>query len=137
MILQHCQALTAPASRIVSLVPSQTELLYTLGLHAETIAITKFCIHPKEWHQSKIRVGGTKAVDVQRVLSLNPDLVIANKEENVQGQVDELASSFPVWLSDVNSVSEAYRMITDVGVLTGKNEDAKRLVAEIKSKFLE
>ena len=48
--------------RIVSLVPSQTELLFDLGLDEEIIGITKFCIHPKKWHQNKTRIGGTKKV---------------------------------------------------------------------------
>ncbi len=68
--------------RIVSLVPSQTELLFHLGLEQQVVGITKFCIHPKQWFDAKTRVGGTKDVDVERIRLLQPDLIIANKEEN-------------------------------------------------------
>lgn len=73
--------------RIVSLVPSQTELLYYLGLEEETIGITKFCLHPDDWFRNKTRVGGTKTVDVTKVMALKPDLIIANKEENQKEQI--------------------------------------------------
>ena len=97
--------------RIISLVPSQTELLHYLGLDKEVIGITKFCIHPQEWFRQKERVGGTKNVNIKKVIELQPDLIIANKEENVQEQVEELAKDFPVWISDVNNLPEALQMI--------------------------
>ena len=79
--------------RIISLVPSQTELLYHLHLNAEVVGITKFCVHPTEWFRSKTRIGGTKNVDIPKIKSLQPDLIIANKEENVQEQVMNLAKT--------------------------------------------
>ncbi|MEJ7684745.1 MAG: helical backbone metal receptor [Segetibacter sp.] len=79
--------------RIVSLVPSQTELLYSLGLDEEVIGITKFCIHPDKWFRSKQHVGGTKTVKKDVVKALQPDLIIANKEENVKEQIEELAAN--------------------------------------------
>lgn len=74
-------SLTAAPKRIVSLVPSQTELLADLGLENEVVGITKFCIYPNEWFRNKPRVGGTKDVKTDRVAALSPDLIIANKEE--------------------------------------------------------
>jgi ABC-type Fe3+-hydroxamate transport system, periplasmic component len=74
--------------RIVSLVPSQTELLYDLGLRAEVIGITKFCVHPSAWYKTKFRVGGTKTVKIHLVNEIKPDLIIANKEENVKEQIE-------------------------------------------------
>ena len=68
--------------RVISLVPSQTELLYDLGLNQEIVGITKFCIHPKQWFEKKDKVGGTKNIHLEKVRSLTPDLIIANKEEN-------------------------------------------------------
>ncbi|MEY4604648.1 MAG: hypothetical protein RIT43_1940, partial [Bacteroidota bacterium] len=68
--------------RIVSLVPSQTELLYNLGAGDRVVGITKFCIHPVSWFESKTRVGGTKNIHLDKVKDLQPDLIIANKEEN-------------------------------------------------------
>ena len=121
--------------RIISLVPSQTELLYSLGLEKETVAITKFCVHPSAWFQSKKRIGGTKQLHIEEIKSLQPDLIIANKEENVKEQIEELAISFPVWLTDVNNYTDALNMISDVGKLTGKTEGAERVINDIKTAF--
>src|SRR5688500_11346244 len=85
-------------SRIISLVPSQTELLFDLGLGEHVVGITKFCVHPKEWFRSKTRVGGTKKLDIEKIRSLNPDLIIGNKEENEKEQIEELIKEFPVWM---------------------------------------
>src|ERR1043165_1542404 len=86
--------------RIISLVPSQTELLADLGLQEEVVGITKFCVHPGDWFRGKTRIGGTKTVDIARVQALNPDLIIANKEENVHEQIEALEGIAPVWVSD-------------------------------------
>ena len=83
-------------SRIVSLMPSQIELLYDLGLEDEVVAITKFCVHPSKWYKNKTRIGGTKNVNINAIKKINPDLIIANKEENVKQQVEELAQTFDV-----------------------------------------
>lgn len=115
--------------------PSQTELLYDLGLEEEVVGITKFCIHPEVWFRSKTRVGGTKQLDLQKIISLQPDLIIANKEENVQSQVEELARHFPVWISDVNTLPDALEMITQVGMLTGRKEKAAALAQQIQEGF--
>ena len=74
--------------RIISLVPSQTELLFDLGLGDRIVGITKFCIHPKEWHQTKPRVAGTKTLDFQKISDLKPDLIIGNKEENTEEEIE-------------------------------------------------
>src|SRR6478752_309737 len=88
--LNRTVEIPASPKRIISLVPSQTELLFDLGLDAEIIGITKFCVHPEEWFRSKTRVGGTKTVKVEMIASLQPDLIIANKEENVKEQLEQL-----------------------------------------------
>lgn len=121
--------------RIVSLVPSQTELLYHLGLNEQVVGITKFCIHPDEWFRSKTRVGGTKQVAVEKVLALQPDLVIANKEENVKEQVEAIAATVPVWVTDVNTLPEALQMIRQLGALTGTAGKADAIAAEVDSAF--
>ena len=89
MYLQNT-LLTQPAQRIVSLVPSITELLHHFQLEDETVGITKFCEHPATWFHSKKRIGGTKQIHIDEVRNLQPDLIIANKEENVKAQVDAL-----------------------------------------------
>ena len=122
-------------TRIVSLVPSQTELLYHLGLADEVVGITKFCVHPAEWFKSKTRVGGTKTVDVNKVRSLQPDLIIANKEENVKEQVELLQQIAPIYLSDINNLEDALVMISTIGDLTNTSSQANSLITEIEQQF--
>jgi ABC-type Fe3+-hydroxamate transport system substrate-binding protein len=121
--------------RIISLVPSQTELLFYLGLAEEVVGITKFCVHPTEWFTTKTRVGGTKQLNIDTIRQLQPDLIIANKEENVKEQIDSLAKEFPVWISDVNNLPSALQMIVQVGTIIGKKEKADVLIEEIKKAF--
>jgi ABC-type Fe3+-hydroxamate transport system substrate-binding protein len=135
MMLSSPDQLAATPKRIVSLVPSQTELLHYLGLEEETVGITKFCIHPKEWFRSKTNIGGTKNINIKRILQLQPDLVIANKEENIKEQVEELAKHVPVWVTDVNNIKDAHKMILDIGALTRKKVAAKKLAAKIETAF--
>lgn len=123
--------------RIVSLVPSQTELLFYFGLEEEVAGITKFCIHPESWFRSKTRVGGTKKLSIDVIHGLRPELIIANKEENVKEQVEELAKDYPVWVSDVNNLEDALSMIRSLGEITGKSEIADSVVDEIRRRFNE
>ncbi|RYZ45202.1 MAG: cobalamin-binding protein, partial [Chitinophagaceae bacterium] len=133
--LHRSLSLTSPPKRIVSLVPSQTELLAALGLEAEVVGITKFCIHPNEWFCHKTRIGGTKNVQLEKVAALAPDLIIANKEENVQEQVEALAKQYPVYISDVNDIDDALQMIGGIGRITGKEEEANRIAMAIQHEF--
>jgi ABC-type Fe3+-hydroxamate transport system substrate-binding protein len=121
--------------RIVSLVPSQTELLYYLGLQDEVIGITKFCVHPEKWFREKKRIGGTKSLHLDVIKGLRPDLILANKEENNQEQIEELAKSFPVWVSDITTVNDAMCMIRNVGVLTGTMAAAIELDRVLKARY--
>lgn len=135
MILTSTSQITTTPKRIISLVPSQTELLHTLSLEKEVIGITKFCIHPEEWFRNKIRVGGTKNIDIQKIATLNPSLIIANKEENVKEQVEELAENHPVWLTEVDNLEDSLKMINDIGLITNKLEKSNKLISEIKIEF--
>lgn len=128
-------AFNYPPKRIVSVVPSQTELLADLGLNDEVVGITKFCIHPESWFRSKERIGGTKKLDIEKIKALQPDLIIANKEENEQEQIEELAKHFPVWISDIHNLPQALQMIQVVGQLTGTDGKANELVDEIVNGF--
>lgn len=121
--------------RIISLVPSQTELLHDLGLEEEVIGITKFCVHPEKWFRSKTRIGGTKTVDIEKIKQLQPDLIIANKEENEKEQVEALQSIAPVWISDIHTLEDALQMIRIVGDITFRKEQATRIAATIANNF--
>jgi len=121
--------------RIISIVPSQTELLFDLGLDEEIIGITKFCIHPADKVKRKAKIGGTKALNINAIKKLNPDLIIGNKEENERDQVEELMKAFPVWMSDISNLEDALDMVQRVGGITGKRVEAVRLTETIQSKF--
>ena len=121
--------------RIISIVPSQTELLFDLGLDNEIIGITKFCIHPADKFKIKTKVGGTKTVNIELVKKLNPDLIVGNKEENERSQVEELMQLFPVWMSDISDLVGALDMIEKVGEMVGKNDESKNQCNKIKQQF--
>jgi ABC-type Fe3+-hydroxamate transport system substrate-binding protein len=123
------------AHRIVSLVPSQTELLHALGLENEVVGITKFCIHPGDWFNNKTRVGGTKDFKIDIIRSLAPDLILANKEENTSDLIHTLQKEFPVWTSDIHNLDDALKMIESVGVLTGKEITAANIVTGCRRNF--
>ncbi|HSY77130.1 MAG TPA: helical backbone metal receptor [Bacteroidia bacterium] len=124
-----------PPQRIISLVPSQTELLYSLGLNEEVVGITKFCVHPEEWFQSKQRIGGTKKLDFDKIAALKPDLIIGNKEENEESQIKQLMQQYPVWMSDIHNLEDAFVMMSGVGEVVNKSEKVSELVRTIKVAF--
>ena len=125
----------SPPGRIVSVVPSQTELLYDLGLEDEVVGITKFCVHPDSWFRNKTRVGGTKQLHLDKIGELQPDLIIANKEENTREQIEALAAEFPVWISDIKTVDQGVEMIAMIGEITGRETEAANIINEIRSGF--
>jgi ABC-type Fe3+-hydroxamate transport system substrate-binding protein len=114
------------------LVPSQTELLVDLGLRDRIVGVTKFCIHPKGLKKEKTVIGGTKNFHFDKIESLQPDLIIGNKEENYQEGIERLAEKFPVWMSDIFTLEDAYRMILSLGELTDTSIKANQIVSQIK-----
>jgi ABC-type Fe3+-hydroxamate transport system substrate-binding protein len=127
--------LKSTPKRIVSLVPSQTELLFDLGLEDEVVGITKFCIHPKQWFNSKTRVGGTKTVNFERITELKPDLIIANKEENTQSEIEALQKLYPVYTSDIYNLNDSLEMMDAIGKITNSIENAKQIINQINNNF--
>lgn len=121
--------------RIISLVPSQTELLHYLGLDEQVVGVTRFCIHPDNWCRSKTRIGGTKKINFSKIEKLNPDLIIGNKEENEKEQITELMKLYPVWMSNINSLEDAFEMIFSVGEVTDKKNKAATLCNLIQTEF--
>jgi ABC-type Fe3+-hydroxamate transport system substrate-binding protein len=122
--------------RIVSLVPSQSELLWDLGLREELVGITKFCVHPKELYKTITRIGGTKTVNIEKIRELKPDLIIGNKEENEYSQIIELKKEFPVWMSDIYNLNDSLTMIKSVGALVNRLEEANKIEDNIQTSFL-
>lgn len=121
--------------RIVSLVPSQTELLFDLGVEENIVGITKYCIHPREKVKKVNKIGGTKDFDVEKIAHLKPDLIIANKEENYKEGIEALEKQFPVWISDVDDLNSALEMISDVSEIVGKQEEGKELTDKLILNF--
>jgi len=128
-------AINFPPKRIISLVPSQTELLFYIGLSDSLVGITKFCIHPAEEVKIVTKVGGTKTVRFDVIDQLQPDLIIGNKEENEQSVVAGLAEKYPVWLSDITHFDDSLRMIQNVGEITDRGQQAAELIQQIEIAF--
>ena len=127
--------LDSKPKRIVSLVPSQTEFLFDIGLEKEVVGITKFCIYPSHWLKTKTIIGGTKNVDVEKVRSLKPDLIVGNKEENTKENIEELREIAPVWMSDIFDLEDALEMMSSIGEIVGQQEETQELVDNIKGQF--
>lgn len=133
--IEHQITLNSLPKRIVSVVPSQTELLFDLGLNEEVVGITKFCIHPNHWFKNKARVGGTKTLDIEKIKALKPDLIIANKEENTKEQIIALQKLFPVWTSNISNLSQSLDMIQQIGLMTSTIDKAQKLSIKIEAEF--
>jgi len=122
-----------PPRRIISLVPSQTELLFDLGLDEEITGITDFCIYPHEKCRERTKIGGPKSVDFSAIDEVRPDVIIANKEENDRDQIAKLQGKFPVWVSDISTLDDALDMIRGIGELVDKGHQADEIVTRIQS----
>ena len=123
--------LGSPPKRIISLVPSITELLVDLGLEDELIGITKFCVHPPRLKDQKAIIGGTKNLKIDKIRALQPDLIIANKEENIAEQVERLAQDYPVWVSNVSTLEQATEMILMISDLCRRKQRGLNMVNDI------
>ncbi len=122
-------------SAIISLVPSLTELLFDLGLGDHVIGRTRFCVHPKDQIENVPIVGGTKNPRLDKIRELNPDLIIANKEENRQEDVEELEQDFDVLVTEIATTEEALFAIHDIGWTCGVPEKAKTLIHDIQQEM--
>ncbi len=128
-------AIPANINRIVCLVPSITELLCDFGLEDKIVGITKFCIHPDSCFRAKVKVGGSKNFSLEAIKLLKPDIIIANKEENQKDLLIELKESFPVWISDIETIEDALKMIEMLGVVLNRNIEAMNMVKKINFNF--
>ena len=121
--------------RIVSLVPSQTELLVDLGLESSIVGVTKFCVHPKHLKQEKVIVGGTKQVHFDNIKALQPDIILCNKEENTKEMISELETIAPVHISDIYNLNHALELIEMYGNLFSVEKNASVLIKDIKESY--
>lgn len=112
--------------KIVSLVPSITEALFDLGLtENEVVGRTKFCIHPQDKVKNVPVIGGTKNINIDKIKALQPDLILANKEENIKEQVEALMDDFKVTVTNVETIEDNYYLLKNLGKLLGKEDRAQ------------
>lgn len=128
--------LKSKINRIVSLVPSITELLFDLGLTSELVACTNYCKYPKDRVGNILKVGGTKDFDLDKIRQVKPELIIAVKEENNRELVLEIAKEFPTIVFDIVNLKSALRSIKLIGEIVSKEKEAESLLAEIDSEIL-
>jgi ABC-type Fe3+-hydroxamate transport system substrate-binding protein len=127
-------ALDRPAKRIVCLVPSITETLFAFGAGDRVVGVTDYCIHPASGVAGKPRLGGTKNADVDRILLLQPDLVIANAEENRRHQIEKLeGAGIPVFVTFPKTIDEAIKMMRDIAVLTDTRDAAETVLRDLEA----
>ncbi len=118
--------------RVVSLVPSQTELLFDLGLENRVAGVTRYCLHPERARRVCGDAGGTKRVKFASIESLKPDLIIGNKEENDQESIEMLAQHYPVWMSDIENFDDALVMVDLIGKLMNVDPQSTAMVKQIR-----
>ncbi|WP_349664036.1 ABC transporter substrate-binding protein [Cellulophaga lytica] len=119
--------------RIVSLVPSQTELLVDLGLEEYIVGVTKFCVHPKHLRMSKKVVGGTKKISLAKIEAAKPDIILCNKEENTKEIVEALEKLYPVHVSNINDLEDSLELIMQYGTIFNKMFSATKIVSTIRN----
>lgn len=124
--------------RIVCLIPSITETLFALGLGDAVVGVTKFCTHPPEGVARVPKVGGARDPDLERIRGLEPDLVVANIEENPKQHVEALREwGIPVYVTYPRSVAEGIAMVRDLGEVTGQVAEAVAMAAELEAVYRE
>jgi len=121
--------------RIISLVPSQTELLYDLGLDNNIVGITKFCVHPYHLKQTKTIVGGTKNIKIEKIKALQPDIILCNKEENTKEIVELCEEIATVHVSDIYTLDDAKELIQQYGVLFSCRTRANSIIEKLDFKL--
>src|SRR5690606_15229799 len=114
--------------RIISLVPSQTELLVDLGLESSIVGVTKFCVHPIHIKEEKVIVGGTKQVHFDKIRDLKPDIILCNKEENTKEMILELEKIATVHISDIYTIDDTLELIELYGDLFLKKDAAITMI---------
>lgn len=122
-------------TRIISICPAITSTIFEFGAGETVVGRTEYCIFPKDKVEQVSIVGGTKQVDFERIRELNPDLIVAEKEENTKVIVNTLAKEFPVFVFEVQSIEQNERFIRDVGELVDKQEEAADMLEKVQTPF--
>lgn len=124
-----------PPKRIISTVPSTTEFLFDLGLEDKIISRTKFCKYPADKIAKLPNIGGPKDLYFDKIRLLDPDLILANEEENNKIQIEELTEEFPVYVCKVRNYDEALQNILNTGKIVGAEPKSYEIVNKIRAGF--
>ena len=127
-------AFDAPPRRIVSLVPSVTEILFAIGADDRLAGVTDFCDYP-DAARRKPKVGGMISPSLETIVALKPDLVIgtnAGSREETFAQIERLG--LPVYLVNPATVADVFDLIGRLGALTGREAAAARLVSDLTAR---
>ncbi|AZJ33719.1 MULTISPECIES: ABC transporter substrate-binding protein [Tenacibaculum] len=123
--------------RIISLVPSQTELLVDLGLEDNILGITKFCVHPTHLTKTKTIVGGTKNIKIDKIKELQPDIILCNREENTKEIVEACQQVAFTHVSDIFTLTDSIELISLYGSFFEKQIEAKKITNKLESKIID
>ena len=126
---------STPSFRIISLVPSQTQLLVDLGLEESIVGITKFCIHPSHLRRTKTIVGGTKQCHFEKIRALSPTHILCNKEENTKVIVETSKTIAHTHVAEIFTIQDTLALIKNYGTLFSKEREANLLRTKIKQKL--
>lgn len=117
--------------RIISLVPSLTELLFDLGISDKIKGRTKFCIHPTSGIPDVPIIGGTKNPNIDKIRDLKPDLVIANKEENRMEDIELIREFSEVLVTEIETVNDAFNWIHNIGIKVDRVHESEILLGQL------
>jgi iron complex transport system substrate-binding protein len=118
-----------PVTRAVSLVPSVTESIFGLGAGVQLVGRTRYCIHPFPEVAEVERIGGTKDPNIARIVALKPDLVVANREENLREHIEALrGAGIPVWVDEPKTPDDALKLVAFLGMAFDRIEEAAQVV---------
>ena len=128
----------ATGARIVSLVPSITELLFALGLERQIVGRTGFCVHPRDKVRNVPKVGGTKAVNVEAVRALQPTHLIVNIDENERDTVEQLRAFVPhVVVTHPQTPRDNLSLYALLGAIFGREREASNLADQLEARLHE
>ncbi|MFS4481832.1 ABC transporter substrate-binding protein [Hyunsoonleella sp. 2307UL5-6] len=135
--LQNILAHNTTPQRIISLVPSQTELLCDLGLEASIVGVTKFCVHPNFIRAKSSVIGGTKQIHIEKIRALKPDIILCNKEKNTKQIVEDCEAIAPVHISDIYNIEDSIILIKQYGIIFKKEHEALNIISDIEIELKE
>lgn len=119
--------------RIVSLVPSLTEFLFDIGLENEVVGVTRFCIHPKQAMEKCAVIGGTKDPNIEKIRTLQPTLIIANKEENVESHIRECEEFCDVLVTDISCIASSFSELRRISMSTFREVETEKMLINAQS----